>query len=172
MSATVSCSGPSATFVDVIAGLDDPLLQDSEVEPGTVMRDEQRGHRRVVHSDADAVAGDPWLGHLEQCPTDAVAVADADLAVGEALDGEVLAELAVPEVVPSELALPIAVGVDLVDEHRAMLAAMGNPVGLVVAVDVDAPDHSRVGHRVLPDRRLDGLALPLHLAWAADVDRH
>ena len=56
--------------------------------------DEQRRHGGLVHADADAVTGDARLGDLEQRVADPVAVADADLVVGQALDGEVLAELA------------------------------------------------------------------------------
>ena len=156
---------------DLVAGLDEALLEDAEVEPRAVVRDEQRRHRRLVHADADAVARDARLGDLEQRLADAVAVPDADLVVRQALDGEVLAELAVGEVVASELALPVAVGVDLVDEHRAMLAAVREPVSLVVAVDVDAADHPRAVDRLLPDRRPDGLALPFDLSRSADVDR-
>ena len=59
------------------------------------MRDEQRRHLRLVHPDADAVARDPRLADLEQRRTDAVAVTDADLVIGEAGDREVLAELPV-----------------------------------------------------------------------------
>ena len=125
MSATVSRSGPLGDLDDLVAGLDDALLQDTEVEPRPVVRDEQRRHRGLVHPDPDAEARHAGLGDLESRLADAVAVADADLVVGEALDREVLAELAVGEVVASELPLPVAVGIDLVDEHRAMLAAVG-----------------------------------------------
>ena len=97
---------------------------------------QQRRHRRLVHADANAVTGDARLRDFEQRSADAVAVADADLVVGETLDGEVLADLALGEVVALELALPVAVRVDLVDEHGAVLAAVGKAVGLVVAVDV------------------------------------
>ena len=61
---------------------------------------------------------------LEHRAADPVPVADAHLVVGQSLDGEVLAELAVTEVVAAELLLPVAVRVHLVDEHRALLAAV------------------------------------------------
>ena len=70
------------------------------------MRDEQGCHPRLVHADAHAVAGDARLRHLEQGAADPVAIADAHLLVGQAVDGEVLAELAIGEVVSTELALP------------------------------------------------------------------
>jgi hypothetical protein len=53
-----------------------------------------------------------------------VAIPNAHLLVRQALDGEILPELPVAEVVSTELALPIMIGVDLIDEDGPMLAAM------------------------------------------------
>src|SRR3546814_4518242 len=47
-------------------------------------------------------SGDARLGHFEQSAADAVAVANAHLLVGQAVDGEVLPELAMGEIVRSE----------------------------------------------------------------------
>ena len=113
------------------------LLEHAEVEARAAVRDEQSGDARVVHADPDAVAGDPGLGDLEDSGADPVAVADAHLVVAQSLDGEVLAELSVDEVAPSELAFPVPVRVDLVDEHRALLAAVPGEIALTVAVDVE-----------------------------------
>jgi hypothetical protein len=124
-----------------------------------------------MHPDADAVARHPRLGDLEERAADAVAVADADLVVLQPLDREVLAELPIAEVVAAELALPIPVGAQLIDEDRAMLAAVRQAVGLVVAVDVDPPHHPRAVHGGLPDRGANRLALPRDLARPADVER-
>src|SRR5690242_9645583 len=101
------------------------------------MSDEQRRHPRLAQPDADPKAGHARLRDLEDCVPYLVAVADADLVVGEALDGEVLAELPVHEVVSLQLLLPVAIRLDLVDEHGAVLAAVSGSIGLVVAVDVD-----------------------------------
>ena len=49
-------------------------------------------------SSADPEAGHAWLGDLELGLADAVAVADADFVIGQALDGEVLSEVAAFEV--------------------------------------------------------------------------
>jgi hypothetical protein len=109
---------------DLVAGFDVTLLQHPEVEAGAVMGDEQRRDARVVHADPDAVARDARLRDLEDRAADPVAVADADLVVAQPVDGEVLAELPVNEVVPIEFAFPVAVGVELVDEHGALLTAV------------------------------------------------
>ena len=84
--------------------------------------------------------------------------------------GEVLAELSVDEVVSAELALPVAVGVDLVDEDGALLAAVARQVALAVAVDVELAHAAGAGDRVLEDAGEDGLPLPGHVLRHADVD--
>ena len=134
------------------------------------MGDEQRRHPGLVQADADAKAGHARLRDLEDRVADLVAVADANLVVSEPLHGEVLAELAVDEVVSLQLLLPVAIRLDLVDEHRAVLAAVGGSIGLVVAVDVDAPDHAPAVDWLFPDRGADGLALPGNVAGSADVE--
>ena len=62
--------------------------------------------------DADAVARHARLRYLEYCAPDSVAVSNAHLVIGQAFDGEVLAELAANEVIPPELSLPVAIGID------------------------------------------------------------
>ena len=119
----------------------------------------------------DAVAGDARLGDLEQRAADPVAVADADLVVGQPLDREVLAELPVDEVVAAQLALPVAVGVELVDEHRPLLAAVPAEIALPVAVDVEPAHPARPADRVLADAGEHGPAPPGDVLRQADVDR-
>ena len=106
------------------------------------MRDEQRGHAGLVHADADPVAGDAGLSHLEQRTADPVAVADAHLVVGQALDGEVLAELPIREVLAAELSLPVAVRGQLIHERRPLLTSVTGEVGLSITIHVEAPHHA------------------------------
>jgi hypothetical protein len=157
---------------DARPGLHPPLGDDPQVEAGAVVADQQRGHLRLTQPQADPVAGDPRLSDLELGLADAVAVADADLVVGQPVDGEVLAEVAVAEVVPAEVLLPVPVRVELVDQHRALLAAAPGQVALAVAVDVEAADHGRAVHWLLPHPGVDRLALPVHVLGQADVHRH
>ena len=163
--------GPGADLHDVVARVHFALLQHTEVEARPSVRDEERRHAGLVHSDADAIAGDPWLGDLEQSGADAIPVADAHLVVTQTVDGEVLAELAEREVVPLHLALPVTVGVELVHVHRALLAAVSVQIALAVAVDVQAPDRARPVDRLLPDPREDGPAPPGDLTRQPHVDR-
>jgi hypothetical protein len=135
------------------------------------MGDQQRRDLRVVHPDAHAVAGDPRLGHLEQRLPDPVAVADARLVVGQAVDGEVLPELAIGEIITAQLLLPVPVGLDLVHEHRPVLPAVSGQVTLPVAVDVQPPHHPRASGRLLPNRRSYNPAVPGHVLRQAHVHR-
>ena len=155
---------------DRVACLDVAFFEHAEIEARAMVGDEQRGDARVVHPDADAVAGDPRLRDLEERGPDAVTVADADLVVVQSVDGEVLAELPVDEVVALELALPIAVRVDLVDEDGALLAAVSRDVALSVAVDVELAHAARTGDGILEDAREDGLSLPCDVLGHADID--
>src|SRR6187200_665638 len=98
------------------------------------MGDEQRRDARVVHADPDAIAGDARLRDLEDGGANPETVADADLVVAQPLDGEVLAELPIDEVVSTELSLPVAVGVALVDEHGPLLAPVPGQIALAVTV--------------------------------------
>ena len=79
-------------------------------------------------------------------------VADVDLIVRQALDGEVFAELSIRESGASELRLPVAVRLDLVHENRAMLAAMRGQIALRVAGDVQALHQATAGNGILPHR--------------------
>lgn len=132
---------------DVLPGLHGPFLDDAKVEAGPAMRDEKCGHPRLVHPQPDPIAGDSWLGDLEDSLTDAIAVADADVVVGEAVDGEILTELTVDEVVAPELLLPVSVRVELIHHDRAHLTTVPGQVALSVPVDVEASNPDRPGHR-------------------------
>jgi len=125
--------------------------------------DQQRGHLGHAQAQAHAVAGDPGLGDLELGAADAVPVPDADLVVGQAVDGEVLAEPAVAEVIAAQVAGPVLVGLDLIGHHGALLAAVALQVALAVAVEVQPPRHHRPAHRMLPHAGVHGLALPRHV---------
>jgi len=87
---------------------------------------------RLTHPDAEPVAGDARLRHFEQRASDPEPVADANLGVGQAVDREILAKLPVNEVIAAKLCLPIIVGLKLINEDRAMLAAMALQIALAV----------------------------------------
>lgn len=163
--------GPRGELVDLVSRLHIALFEHAEVEAWPVVGDEQGGNPRVVHPDPDAVAGYAGLCDLEDRGADLVAIPDADFVVAESFNGEVLAELSVHETVSSELELPVPIRVDLVDEHRTLLAAVPRQIALTVAGNVEPADPLGTGHRVLEDAGEDGPPLPGHVLRHADVDR-
>src|SRR4029078_12275527 len=103
--------------------------------------------------------------------TDAIAVADAHLVVGQTVDGEVLAEVAVGQVGSPEEGLPVPVRVQLVDEDGSVRAPMPPEVTLAVAVDVQTTHHAWAVDGSLPDPGVDARAPPRDVDRKPDVDR-
>jgi nicotinamide riboside kinase len=88
------------------------------------MRDQQSRHPGLIHSYANAVAGHTRLRNFEQSAADAIAIADADLAVGEAFHREVLSELPECEIGSLQFTLPIVIGIHLVDKHSPVFSTV------------------------------------------------
>jgi hypothetical protein len=110
------------------------------------------------------------LGDFEQRPADPIAVADADLAVGQAFHGEVLSELPEAEITPLQFTLPIVIRIHLVDKNGALLSTVTVEVTLCVTIDVEPPNQAPSLHRLLPHGRVDDFPAPCDLAGMADVD--
>src|SRR5215471_18679870 len=92
---------------DFVAGAHRTFPQDAEVESRPSAGCQQCRHPRLVHSNANAIAGNAGLSNLEQCAADLITVADAHAIVGQSFDSEVLAELSMDEVAPRQLFLPV-----------------------------------------------------------------
>ena len=95
MSATLSAPGPVRVLTISSPACTRPSREHPQVKSGPVVADQQRGQLRLAEPQANPVAGHPGLGDLELGLPDPVPVADAHLVVGQAVDSEVLAELAV-----------------------------------------------------------------------------
>jgi hypothetical protein len=134
------------------------------------MRDQERWHRGVVHSYTDAITGDAWLRHFKQCAADTVPISNADLVIGKTIDCQVLAELAILEVVTLETCLPVAVGAELVDHHSTVLSAVACEIALTITIKIEPPGHHPALYGSLPDSGVDHFALPFDIGWKADVD--
>src|SRR5262249_47582845 len=140
-------------------------------EPWPCAGCQQSRHSGLVHANADAVAGHARLSDLEQRAADLITVADAHRIVGQSFDREVLAELAMDEVGPLQLFLPIAIRFDLVDEDGALLTPVPGQVALTVSVEIQPADPTAAPHRILPDRGVHSATLPLDVAWQSNVYR-
>jgi hypothetical protein len=57
--------GPGSNACDLIAGFYFAFLQYAEIEARSPVLDHQGGHLGLVHADAEPVASDAWLCHLE-----------------------------------------------------------------------------------------------------------
>ena len=99
--------------------------------------------------DAHALgAGDARLTDLQQRFPDTVAITNTHFAVRQAVDREIFPELAIGEFRPAEFVLPIARRLELINQHRALLATVTCKVRLSVAVMLgySAPPGSRLFH--------------------------
>jgi hypothetical protein len=129
---------PRGWFGDLISRLDLALIEHPEVEAWSVVGDEQRRNLGIVHANPYAVAGNASLCHLEDGTANLITVANAYLVVAQSLHSEVLAELSLDEVVSAKLAFPIPTRVDLINEHRTLLATMTGQIALTVTLNVES----------------------------------
>src|SRR6516165_1709946 len=134
------------------------------------MRDQQSRHPGLIHSYANAVAGHTRLRHFEQSTADAIAIADTDLAVSQAFDGEVLSELPEGEVAVLQFTLPIVIGIYLVHKHGAVFSTVTHKITLGVTVNVEPPNQPPSLDWLLPHGRVDNLTAPRDLTGKAHVD--
>src|SRR4051812_40756749 len=124
------------------------------------MGNQESGHPRFVHPDANPIAGDSRLGDFEEGATDTILVADTDLIIGQAFHREVLAELSEGEVCPVQVFLPVPIRTHLVNEYSTVLSPMARQVPLPITVDVQPPDHALALDWILPNGRADSLPAP------------
>ena len=162
---------PVSDFCNFVSGADLPFFNHAEVKARPFMGNKECRYLRVIHSDADAIAGDPRLRHLEECAPDSVAISNADLIIGKTIDGEILTELAILKVLPLQLLLPVTVGVELIHHQGAMLSAVPCKVALAIAIQVETARHHPSGDGSLKDSSADYLALPLDIARQPDIHR-
>ena len=154
---------------DVVTRSDLALLDHPEVEAGPAVGHEQGRHARLPHAYPDAEAGHAGLRHLEDRTSDPVPIADAYLVVGEPLDREVLSELSGVQWTAAQLSFPVPIRLDLVDEHRPVLAAVRQEVSLGVPVHVEASHQTAPGDGSLPDGGMDRTPLPRDIARQTDI---
>src|SRR5262245_19612412 len=158
-------------FHDVVSGTHFAWLQDAEVESWASAGREQCWHAGLIHANAEAIASNTRLSHLEQCAADPISITDTHRTVGQSFNGEVLAELPIDEVGPFQLLLPVPIRFQLVDVDRALLTSVARKIALAVSLQIQPADAAPAGYRILPDRSVDRATLPRDVAWEADVYR-
>src|SRR4051794_32622682 len=152
--------------------MDQASPDDSEVEARAVLGHKQIRYLGHAEAHADTEAGNAGLGDFELGLADPVAVTDADVAIGEAADGEVFAELPRLQVVAVQVVPPVVIRLGLVNHDGALLPAVPGEVTLTVAVNVEPAHHHGSLHRGLPDTCVNRLAAPRHILGHSDVHRH
>jgi hypothetical protein len=156
---------------DVIARTDFSLLQHTKVKSWSPVRDEQGRYARLIHADADAVAGHTRLRYLEYRTSNPIVITDTDFVVRKSLNREVLSKLAKSEVITPKKALPVIIGIQLINEYGTLFASVACKIGLGIPIDIQLAHLPSPLHRKLPDRCSHRLALPLHFAWQTGVQR-
>jgi hypothetical protein len=154
---------------DLVLTSDITFFQNTKVEAGPVMRDEERCHTRLVHANTDAVTSDAWLGHLEESVPNPILIANADLIIGEAIDCEIFAELSECEITSPELLFPVAVRVALIYEDCAVLAPVACKIALAIAFNVKPSNETSPLNGTLPYPCVDYLPFPFDIAWETNV---
>jgi hypothetical protein len=156
-------------FHDVVARPDFSFLQYPKVESWSVMGHQQGWHARFIHANTYAVAGYARLCHLKYRITNAVSIANADLVIKKSLNREVFSELAEDKVMTSQKALPVVIGVHLINKNGALLPTMTGQIALPVAIDVELAHHSPSLDWRFPDGGADSLTVPRHIARKTDI---
>src|ERR1700722_12210364 len=158
-----------SNFYNVVARPNLSFLQYAKVESWSVVRYEQGCHPRFIHANSDAEARYARLCHFKYRITNAIAIANADLAIGKLLNGEVFSELAEDEVLTSEKAFPVVIGVHLINKNGALLSTMTGEIGLGVANKIELAHHLSPLNWIFPDRGTDTRTVPCHVAWKTDI---
>jgi len=129
----------------------------------------QSWHPRLVHSDAQAVAGYARLGYFEYRITNAVSITNADLVIFKSFNGEILSKLAETKIIAPQEVLPVFVRIRLIDKYSALLSTVTGEIGLRIAIDIQLAHYPSPLDGKLPDRRSQGLAVPCDFAWKTDI---
>jgi hypothetical protein len=161
--------GAVGNLHDLVSRTDLSFLNHTAIKARSFMRDQKCRHLRVVHPHANAIAGDAWLRHFKQGAADPVAIPDADLVIGKTIDCQILAELAILEVVTLEVRLPVAIGVELINHHSTMFSAVACEIALTITIKIETARHHPACYGSLPDSSVDYFALPFDIGWKADV---
>src|SRR5262249_32007731 len=165
-------AGVALELDDLVAGPDLTLPCDGQIEAEQAAL-EKLGHELVaIHTDPELEARKARLGDDELGGADTESVAHVDLAVEQALGGQVVSERAGAELELRPLARPELVGLGRGGVDGLVRAAVNAQVGRAVAVGVEPVDRYPPGDRLLPDSGCDRFAPPERLARETDVDRH
>jgi len=156
-------------FHNVVACPNFSFLQHAKVKSWPVLRYKQGCHPRFIHANADAVARYAGLRHLKCRAANAVAIADADIAIRKSLDREVFTELTEDKIFTSKKAFPVIIRIRLINKNGALLPTVTGEVGLRITIDIELAHHPPSRNRTFPDRGTDSFTVPCDVAWKTDI---
>lgn len=110
------------------------------------------------------------LSHFKHGSANPVPVPNADLIVGQTLNGEILTKLSVREVMSAEFPFPILIGLELINHDSTVFAAMALEIALGIAVEIEPSGEDTARDRTFPDGGAHDFALPCNLRWQANVN--
>src|ERR1700679_2508614 len=145
---------------DLVARTDLSFFDDTAIKAWSLMRDKERRHLRIVHPYTDSITRDARLRHFKERTTDPVSISDAYFVIGKTIDGQVLPELAIFAVVTLKIGFPVTIGVELINHHSTVLAAMACEIALTIPIKIEAARHHPAFYGALPDSCADYFALP------------
>jgi hypothetical protein len=131
--------------------------------------DEQGGHSRLIHADAQAVTGYAGLCYFEYRIANSVSITNADFVIRKSFNREILSELSEVKIIAPKEMLPVSVRIDLVNGHGALLATVTSEIGLRIAINIELAHHPSPLSRKFPDRRSHRLAVPCNVAGKTDI---
>jgi hypothetical protein len=79
--------------------------------------------------------------------------------------------LSVRKISAAEFALPISVGIQLVNHDGTVHASMAAQVSLAITLDIELSDDEAARHWTLPDSGMNGFTTPSDVAWQTNVNR-
>ena len=102
----------------------------------------------------------------------ATTISNTHFCIRQTVDRKILSELSMNEVVSPEMALPIPIGIQLIDKYGSTFAAVTIQVTLAVTVQVETACHPRPFDRRFPNAGVHRFALPNDVARQTNIDRN
>ena len=72
---------------------------------------------------------------------------------------------------PLKVRLPVAIRVELIHHHGAVLSSVPSEIALAITVKIKTARHHPAHYRSLPYSSVDYFALPFDIDWKTDVYR-
>jgi hypothetical protein len=146
--------------VEVVARTDIAFFEDPEVKADATALEKLLRELWIPHLDAEPVAGNARLGHLNQRFPDPKDIAYVDAVFGHPFNGEILAELRKLEVIPAKFPRPVLVMFSGVHANRLVDSTVTAEIDLLVAAQIQGPKHDPSTYRLLENSRANG---PIHV---------